>query len=120
MAHAATANPRENPPAVNEITLDHPWEWLAKGWRDLSREPKFSLGYGAVFVLISYLLTFGLVYEELFFIIPPLTAGFFLVAPMLGIGLYQISDTLERGEKVDDLYAGMEDAAIRPLRSHQR
>jgi uncharacterized membrane protein len=100
MAHAATVHPQRGVPAVNEITLDHPWEWLAKGWRDLSRAPKFSLSYGAVFMLISYLLTFGLINEELFFIIPPLAAGFFLVAPMLGIGLYQISDTLERGEEV--------------------
>jgi uncharacterized membrane protein len=100
MAHAATADPQHGLPRVNEITLDHPWEWLAKGWKDLSSAPRFSLTYGAVFMLVSYLLTFGLVYEELFFIIPPLAAGFFLVAPLLGIGLYQISDTLERGSTV--------------------
>jgi uncharacterized membrane protein len=35
--------------------------------------------------------------EDLFFIIPPLAAGFFLVAPLLGIGLYQISENLEDG-----------------------
>jgi uncharacterized membrane protein len=100
MAHAATANPQRTVPKVNEITLDHPWEWLAKGWKDLRRAPKFSLAYGGVFVLVSWLLTFGLLSENAFFIIPPLAAGFFLVAPLLGIGLYQISDSLERGEEV--------------------
>lgn len=101
MTHAATtADPHHNPPKVNDITLDHPWEWLAKGWKDLSAAPKFSLTYGAAFVVISYLMTFGLVYEQLFFIIPPLAAAFFLVAPLLGIGLYQISAALERGEEV--------------------
>jgi uncharacterized membrane protein len=100
MAHAATAQPRHGLPRVNEITLDYPWEWLAKGWRDLSRAPHFSLAYGAVFTVVSYVLTFGLVYENLFFVIPPLAAGFFLVAPLLGIGLYQISDALERGQTV--------------------
>ena len=100
MAHTATANAEQGVPIVNEITLDHPWEWLAKGWQDLSRAPTFSLSYGAVFMLVSSLLTFGLVYESLFFIIPPLAAGFFLVAPMLGIGLYQISDSLEKGDEV--------------------
>lgn len=100
MAHAATVDPQTAIPKVNTITLDHPWAWLAKGWKDLSRAPKFSLAYGTVFVLVSYLLTLGLVSEDLFFIIPPLAAGFFLVAPLLGIGLYQISDTLERGEQV--------------------
>lgn len=100
MVHAATAHARPDTPKVNTITLDHPWEWLGKGWKDLTRAPKFSLAYGAVFVVVSYLLTLGLVAEDLFFIIPPLAAGFFLVAPLLGIGLYQISDTLERGEQV--------------------
>jgi uncharacterized membrane protein len=101
MANAATtADPRHSPPKVNEITLDHPWEWLGKGWKDLSAAPRFSLAYGAAFVVVSYLLTFGLVYESLFFIIPPLAAGFFLVAPLLGIGLYQVSDSLERGRDV--------------------
>jgi uncharacterized membrane protein len=101
MAEAATsADAQRGPPKVNEITLDHPWEWLGKGWKDLSAAPRFSLAYGAVFVVTSYLLTFGLVYEKLFFIIPPLAAGFFLVAPLLGIGLYQISASLEAGEQV--------------------
>jgi uncharacterized membrane protein len=100
MAHAATAQPQRSLPKVNEVTLDHPWEWLAKGWRDLSAAPRFSLAYGAVFMIVSYLLTFGLISEGLFFIIPPLAAGFFLLAPMLGIGLYQISDSVERRQEV--------------------
>jgi uncharacterized membrane protein len=100
MAQAATVLAQTAIPKINTITLDHPWEWLAQGWKDLRRAPAFSLAYGAVFVLVSYLLTLGLVAEGLFFIIPPLAAGFFLVAPLLGIGLYQISDTLERGEQV--------------------
>ena len=101
MAHAAvTAQAQTTALPVNEITLDHPWEWLAKGWRDLTSAPRFSLLYGAVFVLVSYALTLGLVSRDMFFIIPPLAAGFFLLAPMLGIGLYQISDSLERGEEV--------------------
>jgi uncharacterized membrane protein len=100
MAQAANAHPQRSLPRVNEITPDHPWDWMAKGWKDLSTAPQFSLAYGAVFMVVSYLMTFGLVYENLFFILPPLAAGFFLVAPLLGIGLYQISDALERGEKV--------------------
>jgi uncharacterized membrane protein len=101
MAHAAVSTHAENTAlSINEITLDHPWEWLAKGWKDLASAARFSLPYGAVFVLVSYGLTLGLMSRELFFIIPPLAAGFFLSAPMLGIGLYQISDSLERGEEV--------------------
>ncbi len=96
--HAPQGRPR---PTVNEITFDHPWEWLSKGWADIKRAPKFSLTYGAFFVVISILMTLGLMVGSLFFIIPPLAAGFFLLAPLLGIGLYQISSTLERGGKIE-------------------
>jgi uncharacterized membrane protein len=87
-------------PKVNDVTLDHPWQWLASGWKDLTRAPRFSLAYGAVFTLVSALLTLGLMYQQLFFVIPPLAAGFFLISPLLGIGLYKISATLEQGEEV--------------------
>ena len=97
---ATDADQDRNPPKVNEVTLDQPWEWLTKGWRDLNAAPVFSLTYGIAFVVVSYLLTLGLIFENLFFIIPPLAAGFFLVAPLLGIGLYEISANLERGEKL--------------------
>jgi uncharacterized membrane protein len=103
MAHAATAKQDTRAgtrPRVNSITFDNPWEWLAKGWNDLIRAPRFSLLYGAFFVLLSYLLTLGLMAENMFFIIPPLAAGFFLVAPLLGIGLYQISENLEKGKEL--------------------
>ena len=103
MAHAATAKQDTRAgtrPRVNSITFDNPWEWLAKGWNDLIRAPRFSLLYGAFFVLLSYLLTLGLMAEHMFFIIPPLAAGFFLVAPLLGIGLYQISENLEKGKEL--------------------
>ena len=96
-----TSERSQDLPGVNRVTLDHPWQWLAKGWRDLTRAPRFSLAYGAVFALISTLLTLGLVYGQLFFLVPPLAAGFFLVAPLLGIGLYEISETLERGDEVE-------------------
>lgn len=102
MTEVAVTGPQSSAaPAINEVTLDHPWEWLAKGWKDLRRAPRFSLTYGAIFVALSYLLSLGLVYGEMFFIIAPLAAGFFLVAPLLGIGLYRISASLERGERVE-------------------
>jgi uncharacterized membrane protein len=100
MNQAAIPAQQNTLPKINKITLDHPWQWLADGWKDLTRAPRFSLSYGAVFAVVSILLTLGLFNEQLFFVIPPLAAGFFLVAPLLGIGLYKISDSLEHGEKV--------------------
>lgn len=84
-------------PAVREITFDHPWRWLAAGWSDLRANPGLSLGYGAIFVVVSYLITYALVTGEMFFLVPALAAGFFLVAPLLGIGLYAASRSHELG-----------------------
>ena len=87
-------------PRVNTITLDHPWRWVAAGWRDLTQAPEYSLTYGAVFVVISFLLTMGLFSQDMFFLVPPLAAGYFLVAPMLGVSLYQVSRNLEEQQPV--------------------
>lgn len=87
-------------PVVSEITFDNPWFWLAKGWNDIISKPMFSLSYGVVFFAFSVSLTLCMVYSDWFFFIPPITAGFFLVAPILGIGLYQISATIQKGQQV--------------------
>jgi uncharacterized membrane protein len=59
---------------------------------------RYSLRYGGVIVLISGLLTLGLTATGYNFLVPFLAAGFFLVAPAIGLGLYQMSAHLERGE----------------------
>ena len=101
MSSAAIVEPAPGEaPKVNEISLESPWEWLAKGWADIKRAPRYSLTYGGFFFVISVVISLGLFWEGLFFIVPPLVAGFFLVAPLLGIGLYQISENLEEGREV--------------------
>jgi len=85
-------------PQVNRVTLGHPWRWLAKGWRDIKTAPFYSLRYGAGIVVISALIVLLTVLGHLTFLVPFLTAGFFLMAPLLAIGLYQMSAHLERGE----------------------
>lgn len=88
-------------PEINEISLEEPWQWLVRGWQDVKAAPQFSLAYGLVFVIVSYLLVWGLMDGGMFFIIPLLAAGFFLSAPILGLGLYGISRSLELKEKVE-------------------
>ena len=83
---------------VQDITTSHPCQWLAAGWQDLRRAPGASIGYGTLFVVASYVLTLSLVFYQLFFLLLPLLGGFLLVAPALGLGLYEISRRLERGE----------------------
>jgi uncharacterized membrane protein len=95
---AAEQQVRQDAIRVNRVTMDHPWEWLDKGWHDMIRARKYSLPYGAVVVLISGLITLGFINEGLTFMVPFMIAGFYLLAPIIGLGLYQMSAHLERGE----------------------
>ncbi|MGE5154884.1 MAG: DUF2189 domain-containing protein [Bdellovibrio bacteriovorus] len=84
---------------VEDIPLDQPVRWLAAGWKDLRRAPAASLGYGMLFVIASYLITLAVVVNQWFYLLLPLLGGFFLVAPALGLGLYEISRRLEQGQE---------------------
>ncbi|MCB1868521.1 MAG: DUF2189 domain-containing protein [Gammaproteobacteria bacterium] len=89
------------PILVKEVTLDHPWRWIEAGWADFRRAPAISLIYGLIFVLVSYLLVVWLYLSDRFFLVPPLTAGYFLVTPFLALGLYDVSRRLERDQTPD-------------------
>ncbi|MEN8167291.1 MAG: DUF2189 domain-containing protein [Pseudomonadota bacterium] len=83
---------------IEEITLDHPWQWIAAGWNDFRSTPVISTAYGLIFFVASILLTMLVFSSDFFFLVPPLTAGFFLVAPIFGVFLYDMSRKLEKGE----------------------
>ncbi len=85
---------------VNTIDLGQPWEWLRRGWKDIQSAPGYSLTYGTGIVLLSGLMTLLMVLGKLTFLVPFLMAGFFLMAPLLSIGLYQMSAHLERRESL--------------------
>ncbi|MBK1720237.1 DUF2189 domain-containing protein [Thiocystis violacea] len=85
---------------VRVIDFGHPWEWLRKGWKDIQAAPGYSLTYGTGIVLLSGLMTLLIILGQLTFLVPFLVAGFFLMAPLLAIGLYQMSAHLERGESL--------------------
>jgi uncharacterized membrane protein len=95
---AYTGSTRWNELVVEKIDFLAPIEWLSKGLADMRAAGGFSLRYGLAIVLISGLLTLGVVTTGNHFLLPFLIAGFFLVAPVVGIGLYQMSAHLERGE----------------------
>jgi uncharacterized membrane protein len=84
-------------PRIRVVPVDRPWLWLARGWSDLTRAPAVALAYGASLVVVSFLLTLGLALAELYYLILPLAAGFMLLAPLLAVGLYEVSRRLERG-----------------------
>jgi uncharacterized membrane protein len=73
--------------------------WLALGWRDFTRAPGIGIFYGGCFALMGW----GLlsVFEHAPVYVLALAAGFLLVGPFLCMGLYRVSQHLERGERPD-------------------
>ena len=85
---------------VRRVPLDAPWDWLSRGWRDLCTMPCMSLAYGAFFFVTAWIILLVLSLLEITSLIPVLAAGFFLVAPLLAAGLYEMSRRLEKGEPI--------------------
>lgn len=84
-------------PHIRRVPIDRAWTWLARGWNDLLLAPRLSLAYGLILVVVSFALTVGLVLAELIYLLLPFAAGFALVAPMLAVGLYEISRRRQEG-----------------------
>jgi uncharacterized membrane protein len=91
--------PREDGPPVvlRRLSFGDPLRWLALGWRDFMRAPAIGLFYGACFMVMGWALL------EVFRSAPAytmaLSAGFLLVGPFLCLGLYRVSQVLERSER---------------------
>jgi len=76
------------------------WRWLEKGWQDFRRAPVVGLAYGIGAVVLSYAVCFGLVLGGKPELLLPATGGFFILAPMIVAGLYDVSRRLEAGQPV--------------------
>ena len=85
---------------IRQVSMDGPWTWLSRGWRDLSTRPGISLSYGVAFTAISYALAACLHFLDLLYLLLPLGAAFTLLGPMLAVGLYEASRRYEAGEEV--------------------
>lgn len=90
---------------VGTIDLEHPWSWLRKGWNDILAAPGYSLTYGFGIALLSVTMTTLMILGKMTFVVPFLIAGFFLMAPLMAIGLYQMSAHLERQESLEHCQA---------------
>lgn len=89
------------PPMLAKTTPDAPWRWLSAGWRDVFRAPFYSLFYGVVFLAAGLAITVGLWKVGYSAAIPAAFACFALAAPVLAMGLYEISRRLEAGERLE-------------------
>jgi uncharacterized membrane protein len=94
--------PEELPMAApcRRIELGDPWIWLRKGWSDIRRAPRQSLTWGAVLVLLSYLVTAAAWRWGNLGLYLGLVSGFVFVGPWLALTLYAISRRLELNRNV--------------------
>jgi uncharacterized membrane protein len=67
------------------------------GWADLRRAPGISLVYGLAIAAAGYVITY-LSWKVPLLVITFL-GGFLLVAPVIAVGLYEVSRRLEQGER---------------------
>jgi len=82
---------------LRPLKFSDPFHWLARGTRDFLRAPAIGLFFGSCFVAMGWaLLT---VFENAPAYVLGLSAGFLLVGPFICMGLYHVSDRLERGER---------------------
>jgi len=101
MALQTAPPPTAPPPSVFDLKLnrlrfaDIP-RWLARGVADFRRAPTPGLFYGSCFVLMGWALL--KVFEHAPAYVLALAAGFLLMGPFVCMGLYRISQRLERGE----------------------
>jgi uncharacterized membrane protein len=79
------------------IGVDAPLRWLRLGWRDLTAAPVQSLAFGAGITTLSALISGIALRFGTAWLVIVLLSGFVFVAPVLAIGVYAISASLERG-----------------------
>jgi uncharacterized membrane protein len=92
----ATAKVAADSPA----SPDRPWAWLSAGWADFVAMPQIGFCYGGAVVLAGWLLSSLLLATGTAWAVLPATAGFFLLAPCLGAGLYEASRLRASGQAV--------------------
>lgn len=100
MPNDADTAPLPHPGAARTVPPDRPWAWLTAGWRDLMANPQIGFFYGGALTVAGWVLALLLIWAQTAWAILPVSAGFFMVAPLLAAGLYEASRLRERGEPV--------------------
>lgn len=95
--HTVFSTPGDSAVAIRRIDARAPSRWLEAAWQDIRHNPLPSLAYGLLFALGGDLILLSLVSHP--HLLTFAISGFFLVAPLLAGGLYELSRARERGEK---------------------
>ena len=83
-------------PGVRRVGLERPQVWLRSSWEDIRANPVASLAYGLLFAIAGdVILIFAWRNPYLF---SAAISGFFLIAPLLSGGLYEISRRQAEGQ----------------------
>lgn len=83
-------------PEVRHVALDRPLAWLKAGWHDLVANPIASLAYGLLFAIAGDLILLAAWHSA--HLVTAAVSGFFLIAPLLATGLYEISRRQAAGQ----------------------
>lgn len=84
--------------AIRHIAADRPLAWLKAGWDDLKANPLPSLAYGLLFALGGDLIILAALDRP--HLLTVAISGFFLIAPLLAAGLYELSRSRAGGERL--------------------
>lgn len=113
-AHIATQEPASRPagptrggaggrgtggPPVRALDVDDITLALAAGLADFRAAPVFGLIFGGLYAVVGLMLTLLVGQFGLYYLAYPLAAGFALVAPLISVGLYEVSRLIERGAR---------------------
>lgn len=98
-ASAPEAEAKDKSLSIQHVSLTAPFVWLKDGFKDLFRAQFASLFYGVCFALMGWTITFfnGTSYG----LTLAAASAFMLLGPILAIGLYDLSDRLEKNEPPD-------------------
>ncbi len=97
MNHSFDHSPLSSPlPRVRKVGLSRPLVWIRAGWLDLRANPLPSLAYGLLFALAGDLIILAALNRP--HLLTVAISGFFLIAPLLAAGLYELSRALAKDE----------------------
>ncbi len=83
---------------IRHVATDRPWVWLTLGWRDLMANKAVGFTYGGALALFGWVLTWVMLELGLAWAVLPAVAGFFMLAPLLAAGLYEVSRRQAAGQ----------------------
>lgn len=85
-------------PKIREVAWQKPFAWLGAGLDDLKANPLPSLAYGLLFALGGDLIILATLRYP--YLVTVAISGFFLVAPLLAAGLYELSRQTGQGQRI--------------------